>query len=69
MGTEGHARLRLCMQLESRVLKEPFHITGYTFDTFDALVVSLHEEGHVGRGEALGVYYRNDTPASMQAQI
>jgi L-Ala-D/L-Glu epimerase len=50
-------------------LKVPFHITGYTFDVFDALVVSLHEGSHAGRGEALGVYYHDDTPVSMQAQV
>lgn len=69
MGTEGHAPMQLHTRLEKWALKEPFHITGYTFDVFDALVVTLHENGHVGRGEALGVYYRADTPASMQAQV
>jgi L-alanine-DL-glutamate epimerase-like enolase superfamily enzyme len=69
MSTEGHAPMRLHTRLEKWALKVPFHITGYTFDVFDALVVSLHESGHVGRGEALGVYYRDDAPASMQAQV
>lgn len=63
MSTEGHAPMRLHTRLEKWALKVPFHITGYTFDVFDALVVSLQEGGHVGRGEALGVYYRDDAPA------
>ena len=69
MSTEGHARLQLHTRLEKWALKVPFHITGYTFDVFEALVVSLHEGGRVGRGEALGVYYRDDTPVSMLAQV
>jgi L-alanine-DL-glutamate epimerase-like enolase superfamily enzyme len=69
MGTEGHARLQLHTRLEKWALKEPFHITGYTFDEFEALVVTLHEGDRFGRGEALGVYYRNDTPAAMQVQV
>jgi L-alanine-DL-glutamate epimerase-like enolase superfamily enzyme len=47
----------------------PFRITGYTHKVIGALVVSLEREGHVGRGEAAGVYYRNDTPALMVKQI
>lgn len=61
--------MKLHTRLEKWALKVPFHITGYTFDVFDALVVSLHEGDHVGRGEALGVYYHDDTPVSMQAQV
>ena len=61
--------MKLHTRLEKWALKVPFHITGYTFDVFDALVVSLHEGSHVGRGEALGVYYHDDTPVSMQAQV
>jgi L-Ala-D/L-Glu epimerase len=61
--------MKLHTRLEKWALKVPFHITGYTFDVFDALVVSLHEGSHAGRGEALGVYYHDDTPVSMQAQV
>jgi len=61
--------MKLHTRLEKWALKVPFHITGYTFDVFDALVVSLQEGSHVGRGEALGVYYHDDTPVSMQAQV
>jgi L-Ala-D/L-Glu epimerase len=61
--------MKLHTRLEKWALKVPFHITGYTFDVFDALVVSLQEGSHAGRGEALGVYYHDDTPVSMQAQV
>lgn len=69
MNNDGHARLRLHADIEKWPMKAPFHITGYTFTDMGALTVSLHEDGMVGRGEALGVYYHHETPASMLAQI
>ncbi len=50
-------------------LKQPFRITGYTFETLDLLVCTLRCEGKVGRGEATGVYYLRETGESMHAQI
>lgn len=50
-------------------LKEPFRITGYTFTEAELIVVTLSEDGHVGRGEAAGVYYRRETAQSMTRDI
>lgn len=61
--------MQLHAALEKRQLKSPFHITGYTFTGFDALVVTLREGGAVGRGEAQGVYYKHDNPPEMLAQV
>jgi L-alanine-DL-glutamate epimerase-like enolase superfamily enzyme len=47
----------------------PFHITGHTFDGSDALVVTAQQGAHQGRGEAAGVYYRQESMAGMTAQI
>ncbi len=70
MNTHASGRLHLQASLMSRPTKVPFHITGYTFTAFDSLVVSLEDEqGHVGRGEGLGVYYFDDTPAKMLEQV
>jgi L-Ala-D/L-Glu epimerase len=61
------------MKLETRTerwpLEVPFRITGKVFEHIDVLIAELREGDHVGRGEAAGVYYRNESPASMQAQI
>src|SRR5262245_5915650 len=46
-----------------------FRITGYVWDSFESVVVELSHEGAIGRGEALGVYYANETAASMAAEI
>lgn len=64
-----HGPMQLRATLASRPLHVPFHITGYTFTEFEALVVSLRENGVAGRGEAAGVYYHRDTPARMLEQV
>ncbi|HKT42302.1 MAG TPA: dipeptide epimerase [Rhodanobacteraceae bacterium] len=61
--------VKLHTAIEKRTLKSPFHITGYTFTGFDALVVTLREGGCIGRGEAQGVYYMHDNPPGMLDQI
>ncbi|HKT27213.1 dipeptide epimerase [Dyella sp.] len=63
------APLTLRASIEKRPLTQAFHITGYTFTESEVLVVYLQDGERVGRGEGLGVYYRNDTPASMLKQI
>jgi L-alanine-DL-glutamate epimerase-like enolase superfamily enzyme len=61
--------LRLHAEIEKWPLIIPFRITGYTFEFIDVLLVRLETGGHVGRGEAAGVYYRDDTPTSMLKTI
>jgi L-alanine-DL-glutamate epimerase-like enolase superfamily enzyme len=56
-------------KVEQWPLVAPFRITGHTWHHLDVLVVSLDSNGRVGRGEAAGVFYKNDTPASMIRQI
>jgi L-alanine-DL-glutamate epimerase-like enolase superfamily enzyme len=70
MNSQNCGRLQLRASLKSWPIKAPFHITGYTFTAFDALIVELTDEhGHVGCAEGQGVYYHKDTPVSMLAQI
>jgi len=47
----------------------PFRITNYVFTDAEVLVARLTDGAWVGRGEAGGVYYRDETPASMTRQI
>lgn len=54
----------------------PFRISGFVFDSQDAVVVTVEVGKHRGRGEAAGVYYLNDdaehiiaTLESKRAQI
>jgi L-alanine-DL-glutamate epimerase-like enolase superfamily enzyme len=61
--------LKLHSKIEQWPLRAPFRITGHTWERLDVLLVTLESDGRVGRGEAAGVYYKNDTPASMLRQL
>lgn len=62
-----------CLSLSTRrellQMKVPFRIAGRVFDIIPVLRVELAVAGHVGRGEAAGVYYTNETADSLQAQV
>lgn len=62
-------RLRLEISVERWRLRAPFRITGHLFEVHDALVVTLSDGPHVGRGEAAGVYYLDDRVEGMTALI
>jgi L-alanine-DL-glutamate epimerase-like enolase superfamily enzyme len=44
---------------------EPFRIAGYIFDAMPSIVAQIADRGHVGRGEAAGVYYLGDDQQHM----
>jgi L-alanine-DL-glutamate epimerase-like enolase superfamily enzyme len=69
MRNEFSSSLRLELKLEQWPLVAPFRITGYTWESIPVLLVRLEKNGQVGQGEAAGVYYKNDKPASMLAQL
>lgn len=60
--------LKLSVHGETWPATAPFRITGTTFVAFESIVVELSDGRHVGRGEALGVYYLKETRASMLDQ-
>jgi len=60
---------KLQVTVEKWPLKAPFRITNHTFIDLDAVVVTLERDGAIGRGEAAGVYYLQDTADRMVAQI
>ena len=59
------------LSIQTRVwpLREPFVIARSSQTTCEVIVVHLAVEGHVGRGEAVGVDYHGETIDSMRAQI
>lgn len=61
--------MRINIEPHSFPLKFPFVITGYTFTTANTVRVSIQKEGHVGIGEAIGIYYEDETPESMSTQL
>jgi L-alanine-DL-glutamate epimerase-like enolase superfamily enzyme len=50
-------------------LREPFVISRGTHYDCEVIVVRLEQDGHVGRGEAVGVDYHGETLESMLTQI
>lgn len=61
--------LSLEVSVEKLRFAEPFRISGYVFETQDAVVVTLDDGAHRGRGEASGVYYLGDDASKMVAAI
>jgi L-alanine-DL-glutamate epimerase-like enolase superfamily enzyme len=61
--------LTLRTEIERWPLVAPLRITGYTWGVLEIVLVCLEKDGYIGRGEACGVYYLNDNPASMMKQI
>ncbi|MBS0419950.1 MAG: dipeptide epimerase [Proteobacteria bacterium] len=60
--------LTLTVSVEKYPLKEPFRITDYTMEDTELVIVTLERNGHRGRGEASGVYYRvgDDIPGVVR---
>jgi L-Ala-D/L-Glu epimerase len=63
------ARLRLTVAVEKLEFSAPFRITGFVFEHQDAVVVTLDDGVHRGRGEASGVFYLDDDVPKMAAAI
>jgi L-alanine-DL-glutamate epimerase-like enolase superfamily enzyme len=59
----------ITINIESWPLVYPFRITGWTYDAIELVVVTVRDGDHEGRGEAAGVDYLGETPASMAVAI
>jgi len=60
---------RLSVHQEEWIYREPFGISGYLSYSEPAIVVELQDGDLVGRGEAEGIYYFDETTASMVEQV
>lgn len=60
---------RVAVHLENWMALIPFRIARNTWDDFPSIVCEIEQDAAVGRGEALGVYYLDEDPRSMLAQI
>jgi len=60
---------KLSIQFESWPSIIPFRISNNVWDDFPCLVYEIEQDGVVGRGEALGVSYFNETLESMAEQL
>ncbi len=60
---------RISAHLENWLALIPFRISRNTWDDFPCIVCEIEQDGYIGRGESLGVYYLGETDKSMLAQI
>lgn len=60
---------RVSIHVENWVAKVPFRISRRTSHNFPCIVCEIGQNGVIGRGEALGVYYFGDTEQSMLGQL
>lgn len=61
--------LSMHVTAEKLLLAQPFRISGYLFESFDAVVVTLGDGRFRGRGEGGGVYYLQDDAPHMLAAL
>jgi len=61
--------MKLSVHIEEWELTQPFRISGFEWINARGIVVQLAEDGHVGRGEAQGVFYLDETAESLFAQV
>ena len=59
----------ITVRIESWPSIIPFRISDHVWDDFPCIVCEISQNGIIGRGEALGVYYHDETPESMAAEI
>ncbi|HEY1604869.1 MAG TPA: dipeptide epimerase [Allosphingosinicella sp.] len=62
-------RRLLEVRAERLRLAAPFRISGYVFEATDAIVVTVSDGRHRGRGEAAGAYYLGDDLDRMRSDI
>lgn len=63
------SRASISIHKEQWPLHTPFRITGLEWTNLNAVLVEVERDGMVGRGEAAGVYYLDETAESIYAQI
>lgn len=56
---------KVSVHLENWLSLIPFRISRHTWEDFPCVVCEIEEDGLIGRGEALGVYYLGETEQSM----
>ncbi len=60
---------KISIHTESWLAITPFRISNNVWDDFPCVVCEIEQGGSVGRGEALGVYYLDETLESMTTQL
>ena len=60
---------RVANHIENWLALIPFRISRHTWDDFPCVVCEIEQDGCIGRGEALGVYYLDEDDRKLLAQL
>jgi L-alanine-DL-glutamate epimerase-like enolase superfamily enzyme len=60
---------RVSHHIESWASLIPFRIANYVWDDYPSVVCQIEQDGVIGWGEALGVYYLDETAQSMLKEL
>jgi len=60
---------RVSNHIESWASLTPFRIANYEWDDYPTVVCEIEQDGVIGWGEALGVYYLDETEKTMLKQL
>ena len=60
---------RVANHIESWASLIPFRIANYEWDDYPSVVCEIEQDGVIGWGEALGVYYLDETEKTMLKQL
>ncbi len=60
---------RVVNHIEAWESKIPFRISNYVWNDYPAVVCEIEQDGVIGQGEALGVYYLDETEKTMLRQL
>ncbi|MGI9221034.1 MAG: dipeptide epimerase [Woeseiaceae bacterium] len=60
---------KVSVHLENWMALIPFRISRNTWNDFPSVVCEIEQDGAIGRGEGLGVYYLGEDQASMLDQV
>ena len=61
--------MKISVHIEEWELTQPFRISNFEWINSRGIVVQLAEGGYIGRGEAQGVFYLNESAESIFAQV
>ena len=61
--------MKMSVHIEEWELTQPFRISNFEWVNSRGIVVQLAEGGFIGRGEALGVFYLDETAESIFEQV
>jgi L-alanine-DL-glutamate epimerase-like enolase superfamily enzyme len=61
--------MKMSLHIEEWELTQPFRIANFEWVNARGIVVQLTEDGHIGRGEAQGVFYLDEDADSLFAQV